>query len=243
MEPGKGYWVNAYEGGEIVVSGGRSARVRPNPTDYSEGANVLTFDQQSIFFGVDIPEEEEIRYELPPLPPEGAQDFRYADGSKLAKEGGHISIQQNNDQCHLSYQINIPADEGMEWILISEMGDRYILSDSGEIIVERPIRSMVLKQEPIVPLSYSLSQNYPNPFNPETAIHFSIKEKNEVSLVIYDILGKEIIKIVQSHMDPGFHKVIWDGSSASGSVVSSGIYFYRITSGDYVNQKKMMLIR
>jgi hypothetical protein len=66
LEPGKGYWINAYEGGEIVVSGGRSARVRPNPTDYSEGANVLTFDQQSIFFGVDIPEEEEIRYELPP---------------------------------------------------------------------------------------------------------------------------------------------------------------------------------
>ncbi|SVA22748.1 uncharacterized protein METZ01_LOCUS75602, partial [marine metagenome] len=91
LEPGKGYWVNAYEAGEIVVSGGRSARVRPNPTDYSEGANVLTFDQQSIFFGVDIPEEEKIRYELPPLPPEGAQDFRCADGSKLAKEGGHIS--------------------------------------------------------------------------------------------------------------------------------------------------------
>ncbi len=243
LEPGKGYWVNAYEAGEIVVSGGRSARVRANPADYSEGANVLTFGQQSIFFGVDIPEEEKVRYELPPLPPEGAQDFRYADGSKLAKEGGHISIQQNNDQCHLSYQINIPADEGMEWVLISEMGDRYVLSESGEIIVESPIRSMVLKQESLVPLSYSLSQNYPNPFNPETEIRFSIKEENEVSLVIYDILGKEVTRIVQSRMDQGFHKVIWDGSSASGSAVSSGIYFYRITSGDYINQKKMMLIR
>jgi len=243
LEPGKGYWVNAYEAGDIVVSSGRSARVRPNPTDYSEGANILTFDQQSIFFGVDIPEEEKIRYELPPLPPEGVQDFRYTDGSKLAKEGGNISIQQYKDQYHLSYQINIPADEGMDWVLISEMGDRYILSESGEIIIEKPTHSMVLKQESPVPLSYSLSQNYPNPFNPETKIHFSIKEENEVSLIIYDILGKEIIRIVQSRMEPGFHKVIWDGSSTSGSAVSSGIYFYRITSGDYVNQKKMMLIR
>ncbi len=243
LEPGKGYWINAYEAGEIAVSGGRNAKVRSIPIDYSEGANVLTFDQQSIFFGVDIPEDEKIRYELPPLPPEGVQDFRYTDGNKLTNEGGEISIQQHKDQYHLSYEIKIPSMEGKDWVLLTEMGDRYILSGSGEIIIERPVHTMVLKQESPVPLSYSLSQNYPNPFNPETEILFSITEENDVSLVIYDILGKEINRIIQSRMEPGFHKVVWNGSSASGSTVASGIYFYRLTSGDYVNQKKMMLIR
>lgn len=243
LEPGKGYWINATEAGDIAVSGGRNAKVKSIPLDYADGANVLTFDTQSIFFGVDIPDDEKIRYELPPLPPEGVQDFRYSDGSKLTMEGGDISIQQSKDQLHLSYEIKIPAEAGMNWVLVTELGDRYVLSESGEIIIERPVHSMVLKQESPVPLSFSLSQNYPNPFNPETEICFSITEENEVSLVIFDILGKEVNRIVQSKMEPGYHKVVWDGSSSSGSTVSSGIYFYRLTSGDFVNQKKMMLIR
>ena len=243
LEPGKGYWINAYESGLITINGGGNARVSSQPTNYAEGANVLTFDTQSIFFGVAIPDDDKIRYALPPLPPEGSQDFRFADGSKLSNEGGTISIMQSSEQLHLSYQINIPPGEGMNWVLTSELGDRYILSKSGEIIIERPVNSMVLKQESQVPFIYSLSQNYPNPFNPETEIRFSITNENEVSLVIYDILGKEIKKLVQSRMDPGHHKVIWDGSSDSGSAVASGMYFYRFRSGDFVSQKKMMLIR
>ena len=147
------------------------------------------------------------------------------------------------EQVHISYEIKTPAKDGMDWILSSELGDRIILSESGEIILDGAVHGLTLKEEFQIPADYSLSQNYPNPFNPETEIRFSIPEENEVSIVIYDIIGKEVNRIVHSFMKPGIHKVVWDGTSSTGAQVGSGIYFYRIDAGNYINQKKMMLIR
>ena len=245
LEPGKGYWMNANDDGDITLSLGGLARSLTASVlnDYTEDASVLKMDSQSIYFGVDIPAEELVRYMLPPLPPASAQDFRFKGDSKLSKAGGRISLQHSMEQVHISYEIKTPAKDGMDWILSSELGDRIILSESGEIILDGAVHGLTLKEESQIPADYSLSQNYPNPFNPETEIRFSIPEENEVSIVIYDIIGKEVNRIVHSFMKPGIHKVVWDGTSSTGAQVGSGIYFYRIDAGNYINQKKMMLIR
>ncbi|MCX6159772.1 MAG: YCF48-related protein [Ignavibacteriae bacterium] len=81
-----------------------------------------------------------------------------------------------------------------------------------------------------VPRSYTLKQNYPNPFNPQTTIEFSIKENSNVNLIIYDITGKEIFKIMESSMlKPGNYKAVLDFSKIN---VSSGVYFYTIIISD-----------
>jgi len=89
-----------------------------------------------------------------------------------------------------------------------------------------------------IPESYSLSQNYPNPFNPTTTIQFSLKERSNVELNIYNILGEKIRTLINYEMNSGQYKVAFDGSH-----LASGIYFYRIQAGNFVETKKMILLR
>jgi hypothetical protein len=85
---------------------------------------------------------------------------------------------------------------------------------------------------------YSLEQNYPNPFNPATTIKYSIPKNGFVKLTIYDVVGKEVTTLVNEFKPAGNYLVDFDASS-----LSSGIYFYKITSGEFTSVKKMMLIK
>jgi len=86
-----------------------------------------------------------------------------------------------------------------------------------------------------------LEQNYPNPFNERTSISFQIKDKCFVNLTVYDLLGHKIIKLVNESTEAGYHRIIWDGSNESGRRVASGIYLYKLTTGEYSIIKKMIL--
>jgi hypothetical protein len=89
-----------------------------------------------------------------------------------------------------------------------------------------------------IPKEYSLIQNYPNPFNPTTNIKFALPKSGLVKLVIYDILGNEVKTIVNEFKNAGSYTVDFDASS-----LSSGVYMYKITSGNFIDTKKMMLIK
>lgn len=89
-----------------------------------------------------------------------------------------------------------------------------------------------------VPNSFELSQNYPNPFNPSTRIDYSIAERSNVSIKVYDLLGKEVATLVNEVKDAGSNYVIFDASN-----LSSGMYIYTITAGNFTASKKMMLMK
>ena len=89
-----------------------------------------------------------------------------------------------------------------------------------------------------LPNEYSLAQNYPNPFNPVTIIEFAIPTAIEVSLLIYSLKGEEVVWLIEGEMPAGYHQVTWNASD-----VSSGIYFYRLKAGDFVQTRKMVLLR
>ncbi|WKZ70931.1 MAG: lamin tail domain-containing protein [Melioribacteraceae bacterium] len=89
-----------------------------------------------------------------------------------------------------------------------------------------------------IPLTYGLEQNYPNPFNPSTTIKFSIPEQGLVTLKVYNLLGEEVITLINNQLEAAYHEVKFDASQ-----LGSGVYFYRITSGDFVSTKKMLLIK
>jgi hypothetical protein len=96
---------------------------------------------------------------------------------------------------------------------------------------------------PIIPKEYSIYQNYPNPFNPSTTIEFKIPKEKYLTLVIYNILGEQIRSLFAGNMASGSHRIIWDAKSDLGGNVSSGIYFYQIKTDDFVEIKKMILLR
>ena len=93
------------------------------------------------------------------------------------------------------------------------------------------------------PKQFSLFQNYPNPFNPETMISFQIPQASHVMVRIFNTLGVEIRKVVNGRYEAGNYSVIWDGRDNSGKPVASGTYIYQIQAGQFVDIKKMVLIR
>ena len=94
-----------------------------------------------------------------------------------------------------------------------------------------------------LPKSHFLRQNKPNPFNPETVIDFTIPNRSRVTLEIYDILGRNIKTLVDETKPAGKYSVRWTGIDKSGRPVGSGIYFYRLKAGEYIETRKMTLLK
>jgi hypothetical protein len=95
-----------------------------------------------------------------------------------------------------------------------------------------------------IPSSYSLGQNYPNPFNPTTKIKFDVvldsrfRGNDKVVLVVYDVMGREVQTLVNESLRPGTYEATFDGSQ-----LTSGVYFYKLTSGDFSETKRMLLVK
>ena len=89
-----------------------------------------------------------------------------------------------------------------------------------------------------IPTEFALNQNYPNPFNPSTSIKFAVPKISNVKIAVYDIAGREIATIVDEQMNAGYYSIQWNASN-----IASGIYFYKLQTEDFVNVKKMILLR
>ena len=95
----------------------------------------------------------------------------------------------------------------------------------------------------LTPRDFRLEQNYPNPFNPQTQIRFTIPVQEHVTLEVLDLLGRRIKVLVDRELPAGAHDVVWNGLRADGAPAATGMYLYRIRSGDHSVTKKMLLIR
>ncbi len=128
-------------------------------------------------------------------------------------------------------------------------------SDGGDIVhtATMPFRDAVFtatftdiitgdEVEP-VPLVNALHQNHPNPFNPSTTITFSLRERGAVSLAIYDVAGRLVRVLIDDVMEAGPRDVTWDGRDNAGRGAASGVYFYRLEAGEFVETRKMVLLR
>jgi len=94
-----------------------------------------------------------------------------------------------------------------------------------------------------LPEGFALDQNYPNPFNPTTTISFSLPSAQHVTLEIYNVQGQKVRTLIDEVRSAGEHAIEWDATSDAGDRVASGVYFYRLTAGEYVVSKKMTLLK
>jgi len=90
----------------------------------------------------------------------------------------------------------------------------------------------------VIPINFALNQNYPNPFNPTTTISYTLPFKASITLNVYDILGKEVIKLVQETKDAGIYKASFDANN-----LPSGVYYYTLRAGNFVQTRKMLLLK
>jgi len=122
----------------------------------------------------------------------------------------------------------------MTYDLIAAKIENVIYGDSNLVDTGNPNQ--------LTPVKYELHQNYPNPFNPTTIIKYNIVNSGNVSLKVYDVLGNEVATLVNEEKQPGSYEV--EFQSAVGSPqLASGIYFYQLRAGEFVQTKKMVLLR
>jgi len=143
-------------------------------------------------------------------------------------------------------QTMIPAG-GAEIINISFVGDGEI-ELVGSIAVARGGGRLnttrnSLVADAIVPKSYVLHQNKPNPFNPATEIAFTLPIPSHVKLDVFNILGQKVTTLIDGYRPTGDHTVTWEGKDGNGAPAASGVYFYRMEAGDYIESKKMLLLK
>ncbi|MFA7361469.1 MAG: T9SS type A sorting domain-containing protein [Candidatus Kapaibacterium sp.] len=125
-----------------------------------------------------------------------------------------------------SYVITVPGIYNYECTFHSGMTGSFTAAVTG------------LQQIGEIPISYSLSQNYPNPFNPVTKINFSLPLNNLVQIKVYDVTGKEVAELLNNNLNAGEYSVSFDASK-----LTSGVYFYKLSSGSFTDVKKMLLIK
>lgn len=155
------------------------------------------------------------------------------ENSKTDREGIYAQKNPNEEKLIERSNQNIYGSKNLskQQKEIRRFEDMKLLLNPDNIEVKKNI-------ETTVPFEYSLSQNYPNPFNPVTHLEFGIPDLGFVSLKIYDILGREIKTLVNEIKPAGRYKIEFDGSN-----FASGVYFYRIEAGEFVQTKCMVLIK
>ncbi|MCD6160800.1 MAG: T9SS type A sorting domain-containing protein [candidate division Zixibacteria bacterium] len=146
---------------------------------------------------------------------------------------GFNSIVRDNYDANFSFQLG----------RVHRVGGGRSLTEPIESVDALAGTAGTLSGDDLIPHIYCLHQNYPNPFNATTNIEFSIAEPGYVILDIYNMLGKKVRSLVSADMSAGAHQVIWDGTNNQGTVVSSGFYFYSLTSEKFQQTKKMLLLK
>jgi hypothetical protein len=149
-----------------------------------------------------------------------------ANGSVI-EPGNHIIAK-------LPFVINDLASVKINDVTISGIEYNRITKSSSEI---------VFASETVLPTEFSLEQNFPNPFNPSTIVRFSVPKTSDVSVVIYDFTGSEVKTLFSGTVEAGTKTASWDGTNNSGNILSSGTYFVRMISGDFVQTRKMIFLK
>ena len=103
--------------------------------------------------------------------------------------------------------------------------------------------TLAIDNELAVPMEFALQQNYPNPFNPSTQIQYALPTDANVTIAIYDLVGRQIRTLVNEQVTAGFHSTLWNATNDMGSPVSAGVYIYTITANEFRDVKKMILLK
>ena len=100
-----------------------------------------------------------------------------------------------------------------------------------------------LDDDVTIPEQYTLHQNYPNPFNPRTSVRYDLPDNERVNIIIYDMLGRQVKQLVDEYQDAGFKSIIWDATNDFGKPAATGVYLCKIQAGEYMQTKKMVLLK
>jgi hypothetical protein len=244
LRPGRGYWVKAAADGEMIFN---VYPVLPRRTaaDGLSGLNTLVVEDaagnsQTVYFGPLGSGADQLSADMPPPPPVGAFDVRYASGAWAALYPADaatalefpVTVTSAAYPLTLRWSVRNAGPHG-----VSLAGLREIAGE-GALRIDRPTPIVLRVEGGTAPRAYRLAQSYPNPFNPTATIAYELPEDAHVTLVVYNVLGEEVARLVDAQKGAGRYTATVDAAAWA-----SGVYFYRLTANAFVEQRKMMLLR
>ena len=133
---------------------------------------------------------------------------------------------------------------GIEWDVSVSDGVEEVMAENGPLTVGINASDAVLSiDEELLPDKFALHQNYPNPFNPITTLRYDLPENSLVNIIIYDLLGRQVKSLINQTQEAGYKSVLWNATNNYGKPVSAGVYLYQIQAGEFVQTKKMVLLK
>lgn len=165
--------------------------------------------------------------------------YKYGSTSELTMPHWYLFDYDSDTGAEIIYpnQINLHFTDG-------ERGDDDLTVNNRIIDAGGPVgRGTAIENAPLVVDEFQLVQNYPNPFNPVTTIKYGLPKKSPVQLIIFDLLGREVWKYTKDMQPAGWHSVQWNGRDGFGHHVSTGVYFYRLVAGEFVETRKMVFMK
>ena len=256
IRPGGAYWIKTNGGGRLVLkipmplvsskktSTWRQALQKINSISISDAKG----GTGTLYFG----KSEEVgsiveRAEMPPVPPLASFDARfqsqrfvegYSSDSKLTRL--NINVQTESYPLTLNWKT---TDDGLRlWLIVDDHTRQSLEGTSGTLTINSPMRSLAIEIQPaldaLVPKKFALEQNYPNPFNPSTVIRYSLPVTSQVTLKVFDVLGREVVTLINEMQESGYKTVELNATS-----LPSGVYIYRISAGQFTDVKKLILVK
>jgi hypothetical protein len=245
LDPGYGYWMKLTGAGQIIIPETLARGTKPVEYFPDDWGKIILTDATGIDYTLyAVKSEKDLsQYELPPAPPAGMFDIRF--------NSGRIAEDLNTDikaieMRGIEYPVTIKV-EGMSVKFQDETGEKVFTTLSpGEVLTisDNSVNILKVSNEVFfIAKNYSLEQNYPNPFNPSTKIKFAIpgqahNDNIVVTLKVFDVLGNEVATLVNEEKPAGEYEVEFNGSS-----LSSGIYFYQLKTGEFIQTRKMILLK
>ncbi|NGP88934.1 FG-GAP-like repeat-containing protein [Fodinibius halophilus] len=266
IRPGAGYWIRASEAASItlthpeLLANSKAAKEKPALAKSSEQVEdpfdeliISSGDyQRTLYFGDKLPENTKMAsYSLPPLPPGPVFDARFKNDTRLI-EGNDLYVKINKlPETAVTVETQMQSMAEYSHFTVKEYADGQLLKkyrvgtnkefrlahSETDLVQMSPANGSSVSGSKL-PDSFKLKQNYPNPFNPTTQIRYSVPEATEVTLEVFNILGKRVATLVDEQKDPGNYQVTFDGAN-----LASGIYLYRLQAGSYVATRKLILAK
>jgi len=242
LQPHRGYWIKAKNDGQLYLNSSTAfpaIAVHSNPASFPE--NTITFTDaakhhQSLHVSTDESQKESIKQlELPPLPPDGGFDVRFANGGLGAALAGSeevpVLLSSAVFPVHITWMIS-----GGSPLSLSADGREIPLVGTGSITLQQSPSHLRLiashAEGRQIPASFALQQNYPNPFNPSTEFRYDLSSNGLVSLKIYNVLGEGIAQLVHEVQDAGSHTIRWNAAEQP-----SGLFFVRMIVSDQTGRQ------
>jgi hypothetical protein len=237
MDPGYGYWVKLTGGGTINIPSSPAGPLKSSTALSTEGFGKITITDKTgrsyLLYSTDNNNIDLNQYELPPAPPQGMFDVRFA--SQRFSE--NLNSAKGIEMTGVQYPVNIKA-EGTGIILTDETGKEIAKLKSGEEVSINYTGKLYISEN-VIPMEFSLAQNYPNPFNPSTIIEFSLAENvTNAKLSVYNALGEKVTELVNTSLSAGKYTYQWDANE-----FATGMYIYELKADKFVSIKKMILIK